>query len=72
MNFLRGRLQRLTAQLPDLIDQLADDNLDDAWKVLQQIYYDLYMLKAIQESKHTVQPGETLTREEALRMLHFP
>ncbi|MEP0771632.1 hypothetical protein [Coleofasciculus sp. FACHB-SPT36] len=45
MNFLRGRLQRLTAQLPDLIDQLADDNLDDAWKVLQQIYYDLYMLK---------------------------
>lgn len=72
MNFLRGRLQRLTAQLPDLIDQLADDNLDDAWKVLQQIYYDLYMLKAIQESKQSVQPGESLTREEAIRMLQFP
>lgn len=72
MNFLRGRLQRLSAQMPHLINQLPDDSLEDAWKVLQALYYDLYMLKAIQESKQTVQPGDSLTREEALLLLHLP
>lgn len=72
MNLLRCRLQRLTSQLPDLLDQLADENLENAWKVLQPFYYDLYMLKAIQESKQSVQPGGSLTREEALHLLHLP
>ncbi|MBD1836480.1 hypothetical protein H6F74_20350 [Trichocoleus sp. FACHB-90] len=72
MNFVRGRLQRLIAKMPKLIEKLTDDNLEDTWQVLQQVYYDLYMLKAIQESKQSVQPGESLTREEAIRMLQFP
>lgn len=72
MNFVRGRLQRLIAKMPKLIEKLTDDSLEDTWKVLQQVYYDLYMLKAIQESKQSVQPGESLTREEAIRMLQFP
>lgn len=72
INFLRGRLNRLSANLPNLIEELSDENLQSAWKVLQPLYYDLYMLRAIQESKQIVQPGETLTREEALRLLHFP
>lgn len=72
MNFLRGRLQLLTEQLPDLIDQLSDENLEDAWKVLQPLYYDLYMLGAMQEAMRTVRPGDVLTREEALRFLQFP
>lgn len=72
MNFLRGRLQRLNAQMPYLIDQLPDESLEDAWKVLQGLYYDLYMLKAIQESKRNVQPGDSLSREEALLLLHLP
>lgn len=72
MNMLRGRLQRLTAQLPDLIEQLPDESLPDAWVVLQPLYYDLYMLGAMQESVRTVRPGDVLTREEALLLLQVP
>lgn len=72
MNLLRGRLQRLTAQLPGIIEQLPDESLQDAWAVLQPIYYDLYILGAMQESMRTVRPGDVLTREEALLLLQFP
>lgn len=72
MNLLKGRLHRLTAQLPELINQLPDQDLENAWKILHTLYYDLYMLNAIQKSKQSLQPGETLTREEALRILHSP
>lgn len=72
MNMLRGRLQRLTAQLPDVIEQLPDESLSDAWVVLQPLYYDLYMLGAMQESVRTVRPGDVLTREEALLLLQVP
>ncbi len=72
MNLLRGRLQRLTQQLPGLIDQLSDEDLADAWMVLQPLYYDLYILAAMQESMRTVRPGDALTLEEALRFLQFP
>jgi len=73
MNLLRGRLQRLTEQLPGLIELLSDESLEDAWRVLQPLYYDLYMLTAMQESMRTVRPGDVLTRDEALRLLHsFP
>ncbi|MEQ8956663.1 MAG: hypothetical protein RLP02_01865 [Coleofasciculus sp. C2-GNP5-27] len=72
MNLLRGRLQRLTQQLPGLIEQLPDESLADAWKVLQPLYYDLYMLSAMQESMRTIRPGDAMTREEALRLLNLP
>lgn len=72
MNLLRGRLLILTEQLPGLIEQLSDENLQDAWAVLQPLYYDLYMLIAMQESMRRVRPGDNLTREEALRFLQFP
>lgn len=71
MNLLRSRLQRLTEQLPDLIEQLPDESLEDAWTVLQPLYYDLYMLGAMHEARRNVRPGDVLTREEALRMLRF-
>jgi SpoU rRNA methylase family enzyme len=72
MNLLRGRMQRLTEQLPSLIEQLPDESLDDAWNVLQPLYYDLYMLGAMQQAVQTVRPGDVLTREEALLLLPFP
>ena len=65
-------MQRLTQQLPDLVDQLPDESLTDAWKVLQPLYYDLYMLSAMQESMRTIRPGDAMTREEALRLLNLP
>ncbi|MBD0345023.1 MAG: hypothetical protein ICV63_09430 [Coleofasciculus sp. Co-bin14] len=72
MNLLRGRLQRLAEQLPGLIEQLPDESLEDAWTVLQPLYYDLYVLGAMQESRRTIRPGDILTREEALLLLIFP
>lgn len=72
MNLLRDRLQRLSQQLPILIGQLPDESLADAWKVLQPLYYDLYMLSAMQESMRTIRPGDAMTREEALRLLNLP
>ncbi|MBE9129261.1 MULTISPECIES: hypothetical protein [unclassified Coleofasciculus] len=72
MNLLRGRLQRLTQQLPSLIDQLPDESLTDAWKILEPLYYDLYMLAAMQESMRRIGPGDALTREEAIRLLNLP
>jgi hypothetical protein len=72
MNLLRGRLLLLTEQLPALIEQLSDENLGDAWVVLQPLYYDLYILIAMQESMRRIRPGDNLTREEALRFLQLP
>jgi hypothetical protein len=71
MNLLRGRLLLLTEQLPDLIAQLPDESLEDAWKVLHPLYHDLYILAAMQQSRRTIRPGDLITREEALRLLHF-
>jgi hypothetical protein len=72
MNLLRDRLHHLTTQLPEIITKLPDESLPDAWKVLQPIYDDLYMLGAMQESMRTLRPGDVLTREEALLLLQFP
>ncbi|AFZ12994.1 hypothetical protein Cri9333_2117 [Crinalium epipsammum PCC 9333] len=71
MKLIAGRLDYLISQLSDLIDQIPDENLEDAWKVMQGVYYDLYILQAIQQSRQNVQPGDTLSREEALQFLHF-
>lgn len=72
MNFLRPRLTRLAYQFANLIDGLSDDDLEIAWSVLESVYCDLYMLRAIHESKRTVQPGDTMNYEEAVRVLHLP
>jgi hypothetical protein len=62
MNPLRSRVHHL-------IDQLLDEEVESLWPVLEALYYDFYMIRAIEESKQTLQPGDTLTREEALRSL---
>lgn len=72
MSVLRGRLQRLTQKLPMVIEQLPDESLGDAWTVLESLYFDLYMLNAIQESMYSIRPGDAMTREEALRLLNLP
>ena len=52
-----------------LIDRLSDRELESLWPILSELYYDFYTLRAIQEAKEAVQPGDTMTREEALRFL---
>jgi len=71
MDFNKSKLHRLTKYLPDLIDQLPEEELKNAWCILQPLIYDLYMLRAIQESKRTFSPGDTLTREDALQALNL-
>lgn len=62
MNPLRSRVHHL-------IDRLSDEDLEDIWLALKNYYYDAYVLKAVYEAKEMLQPGDTLTREEALRFL---
>lgn len=62
VNSLRTRVHRL-------VDQLADEELANVWTVLSELYWDAYMLQAIQTSKQSLKPGDTFTREEALRVL---
>lgn len=62
MDFFRNRVHQL-------IDQLSDEELSDFWVSLSDIYCDFYMLQAIHASKRALRPGDTFTREEALRYL---
>lgn len=64
MNALRNRAHRL-------IDQLSEEELVEMWTTLDNLYCDLYMLRAIQASKRLLTPGDTLTREEAMRVLRL-
>lgn len=56
-------------QLHDLIDQMPKDELERAWELLTTLYYDTYMLKAIQYAQSTLKPGDAFTLEEAIRIL---
>ncbi len=62
MNLFRSRAHHL-------IDRLSDEELESIWVMLESTYYDLYLLRATQDAKRTYQPGDTLTREEALQLL---
>ncbi|GAA6614829.1 hypothetical protein NUACC26_006150 [Scytonema sp. NUACC26] len=54
-----------------MIEQLADEDLERFWHSVHAMHCDFYMLKAIQEVKRSQQPWDTLTHEEALRLLIF-
>jgi hypothetical protein len=64
MNLLRLRMHHL-------IEQLADEDLQSIWDVLEALYFDFYMLKAIQKVKRSQQPWDILTHDEAIRLLMF-
>jgi hypothetical protein len=62
MSVLRDRTHRL-------VDCLSEAELAETWTILLDFYLDRYMLRAIAASKRSFQPGDSLTREEALRVL---
>jgi len=64
MNLLRLRMHHL-------IEQLADEDLQSIWDVLEALHCDFYMLKAIQKVKRSQQPWDILTHDEAIRLLMF-
>lgn len=55
------------ARIHDVIDELSDEDLVNLWSAIAEVYYDSYMLKAIQTAKRS--PGDSLTHEEALQFL---
>ncbi len=70
MKLVKSRLQNLINKiLPEMMAELSEDSVNDAWEIAQQLYYDWYMLKAISDSKQIVNPGDTLNLEEAINVL---
>ncbi|NEP77398.1 MAG: hypothetical protein F6K17_04015 [Okeania sp. SIO3C4] len=63
MNFLKSKLY-------SLIGRMSDVDLEKSWEYLQTLYYDSFMLQAIQQSKKTHKPGDILTKEEAIQILY--
>jgi len=61
------RSKQFRARVHQVIDDLSDENLAGLSNALTEVYYDAYMLKAIQSAKRS--PGDSLTRDEALRFL---
>lgn len=62
MNLFRSRAHHL-------IDRLSDEELAIVWATLETLYCDLFMLRAVQEGQRSHNPGDTLTREEALDLM---
>ncbi|MER3434329.1 MAG: hypothetical protein C4288_13105 [Leptolyngbya sp. ERB_1_1] len=62
MNLYRSRAHHL-------IDRLSDVELEQFWTVLETAYCDSYVLSAIEDARRAHKPGDTLTREEAMRLL---
>lgn len=64
MSLIRNRVHRL-------VDLMSDEELTHLWTVLEHRYCDLYILRAVQDAKQSLKPGDTFTREEALRFLQL-
>lgn len=62
MSFYRNRAHYL-------IDRLSDTELEKFWSVLEAAYCDAYVLRAIEDARRAHNPGDTLTREEAIQLL---
>lgn len=62
-------MQRI--RIHQVIELVDPDDLENLWVIVESYYYDMYMTKAIQEAKKSQQPWDTLTHEEALRLLMF-
>jgi hypothetical protein len=60
-------MKLLRQRIHNLIEQLADDDLEQVWKVIHDLHCDFYMMKAIQQVKHSQQPWDTLTHEQVVR-----
>lgn len=65
------RINFLKSKLYSLIGKMSDVDLEKSWEYLQTVYYDSFMLQAIQQSKTTHKPGDILTKEEAIQILYF-
>jgi hypothetical protein len=54
-----------------LIEQIADEDLQRVWEVVQALHFDSYMLQSMEQVKSTQHPWDILTHDEAIRQLMF-
>jgi hemoglobin-like flavoprotein len=61
-------MDALRTKFHQLIDQLAEEELLEAWDAVYELHCDFLVLQAIQVVKRSHQPWDTLTYEEAIRL----
>ncbi|MEO3705623.1 hypothetical protein [Trichormus azollae] len=64
MNLLRMRMHHL-------IEQIADEDLQSVWEIVQALHFDSYMVNAMEQVKRSQHPWDILTHDEAVRLLMF-
>jgi hypothetical protein len=58
-------------KLRRLINQMSEQELNEAWFYLRNLHDDHLMLKGIEKAKLSLRPGDTFTKEEALQFMYF-
>lgn len=68
---VKQQMQQLLGEISEELDNLPDSALEPIFSALRPLGYDIYMLRAIRQAQNTLQPGDTLTRDEAIQFLAF-
>jgi hypothetical protein len=66
---LKHQIDRLIGQLAQEVDQHTEGDLERLHIQLQALYEDLHLLRAIYHAQETLNPGDILTHEEAIKFL---
>ena len=62
-------MQSVRDRAHNLINVMSDEDVAVLWATMQTQFYDLYLLGAVQSAKENFQPGDVLTREDALALV---
>ncbi len=54
-----------------LIEQIADEDLQSVWEIVQSLHFDAYMVNAMEQVKRSQHPWDILTHDEVVRLLMF-
>ncbi|GAB4276351.1 MAG: hypothetical protein Fur0025_01380 [Oscillatoriaceae cyanobacterium] len=68
---VKNQMHQLLLEISEELDNFPDHSLEPLLSALKPLYYDIYMLRAVRQAQDTLQPGDTLTREEAIQFLAF-
>ncbi|WP_199246279.1 hypothetical protein [[Phormidium] sp. ETS-05] len=68
---VKNQMHQLLSEISEELDNFPDRALEPLLSALKPLYYDIYMLRAVRQAQETLQPGDTLTRDEAIQFLAF-
>ncbi|NER38368.1 MAG: hypothetical protein F6J93_31190 [Oscillatoria sp. SIO1A7] len=71
MKDVENKIQHMMSVLSDRLDLLSDDNLEFIRATLEPLYQDVRVFQAIEEAENNFNPGDTLTRDEAIEYLLY-